>query len=260
MSTRLIIVLLLSPLIFCLSAKDDKSTRNTPEEWIESQAALFAEEMDGIRIYTVNAFDEDGDARIEGFETVESLDGTKGMVGGLLYVVDNMDCDTDNIENVDFDKKQFYLNRVVPVGSGRSAGVCRYTTRYIFDDEIISFVCSDIMFEYKEKGIIPKKTRVDKLKPTTNPSHREFLEGFYKDNSTFINNIKNNAPSLGQAEISHWDEIKKGTVVKGMNHEETKLVGGQPRSVSKSGNREQWIFSNDFIVVFRDGVVANVMQ
>ena len=64
-------------------------------------------------------------------------------------------------------------------------------------------------------------------------------------------------PSL---KVTHWKDIKDGTVVKGMNETEVKLVGGAPVSVRKMGKRSKWMFSNDFVVIFTGGVVTTVIQ
>lgn len=34
----------------------------------------------------------------------------------------------------------------------------------------------------------------------------------------------------------------------------------KPANVNNSGNREKWLYSNDFIVVFTAGVVSTVIQ
>ena len=66
-----------------------------------------------------------------------------------------------------------------------------------------------------------------------------------------------NNPNL---EVKHWPEIKKGIVVKGMNEAEVRLIGGSPRSINNTGERVQWMYSNDFIVIFTNGMVSAVIQ
>ena len=60
--------------------------------------------------------------------------------------------------------------------------------------------------------------------------------------------------------VSHWDEINARKIVKGMNATEVKLIAGRPRNITESGSREKWMYNNDFVVIFTDGIVSNVVQ
>ena len=62
------------------------------------------------------------------------------------------------------------------------------------------------------------------------------------------------------ADVTHWTDIKAGKIVKGMNETEVRLISGAPRSVSPLGESMQWMYTNDFIIIFTDGIVSNVIQ
>ena len=61
-------------------------------------------------------------------------------------------------------------------------------------------------------------------------------------------------------QISHWKEIKAGDVVKGMNESEVKLVFGRPYNERKTGKRIKWMYEDNSVVVFTDGIVSTVIH
>lgn len=243
-----------------LAAKNEKQPEVDLATWAAQEAAKLPDEIDGIKIFRVNDIDADGEARVTGFVDIPGLDTTQGFVAALIYVADNIDREFDDISVVDFENKRFVVSRQLHDGEKKNATVYRYNTAYQFTDGLMTFSSYDINIEFKEKGIIPRKLNIDKFKPATNERHKEIVEGFSLANSRIIDGIVKFAVANPDIIITHWDEIKDGTVVKGMNEAEVKLVGGKPRSVNQSGKRLQWMYSNDFIVIFTDGIVTNVIQ
>lgn len=243
-----------------LAAKKEKRPEIDLATWATQEASKLPEEIDGVKIFRANDMDSDGKARVTGFVDLPGLDTTQGFVAALIYVADNIDRELDEITIIDFDNKRFVVSRQLPDGEGKDATVYSYNSAYQFTDGLMTFSSYDINIEFKEKGIIPRKLDIEKFKPATNERHKEIVEGFSLANSRIIDGIVKYAVANPDIRISHWDEIKDGTVVKGMNENEVKLIGGSPRSVNKSGKRLQWMYSNDFIVIFTDGIVTNVIQ
>lgn len=257
---RLLIFSILLTAVIPVSAKKEKQPEINLADWAIQEASKLPEEIGGVKIFRVNDTDADGKARVTGFVDIPGLDTTQGFVAALINVSDNIDRGVDEISIVDFENKRFVVSRQIPDGEGKNATVYRYDTAFQFTDGIMTFCSYDINIEFKEKGIIPRKLDIEKFKPATNERHKEIVEGFFLTNSRIIDGIVKYAIANHDIKISHWDDIKDGTVVKGMNEAEVKLIGGKPRSVNQSGNRLQWMYSNDFIVIFTDGIVTNVIQ
>lgn len=228
--------------------------------WAQEEAGKLPEEVNGVRIFRPNSMDSDGRARVTGFIDLPGVSQTQGFIAAYIYANEILDKETDEIQAVDFDNKRFVVYREVSDGEGKSAAVYRYSTAYQFTDDMMTFSSYDINIEYKEKGILPRKIAAEKLKPVTNERHKELVESFSLANSKIVSDILNYTVAHKYLKVTHWPEIKAGKVVKGMNEAEVKLIGGEPRSVNPSGNRTQWMYSNDFIVIFTDSLVTNVIQ
>ncbi|MCC8038669.1 MAG: hypothetical protein LIP02_11160 [Bacteroidales bacterium] len=243
-----------------MAAKKEKTADVDLTTWAQEQASKLPEEIDGVKIYRANDLDSDGHARVTGFVELPGLDATQGFIAALVYVQDNLDPETDEVTTVDIDKKRFVVDRVIPNGEGKSATSYIYSTAYQLSDDLMSFVSYDVDIEFKEKGLIKRTLALEKFKPATNTRHKEIVEGFFLANSKIIDGITQYAKENSNLEVTHWPEVKKGKVTQGMNETEVKLIGGKPRSVTTSGSRIQWMYSNSFIVIFTDGTVSHVVQ
>lgn len=244
-----------------VAAKDDKNKTDVDlVAWANEQASKLPDEMDGVKIYRVNGFDNDGRARVTGFVDFPGLNKEQAFQAALLSVIDNLDTEVDEIEVVDFTANKFVVAKYLEDGMGKDAASYAFRTAFSFDDGLMSFVTYDIIIGFKEKGLVPRKLAIEKINPTAKERHKDLAEGFALGSSRMIDDIVKNSAKNTSLPITHWDDIKAGKVTKGMNEAEVKFVGGQPCNITKSGSRVQWMFSNDFIVIFTDGVVTNVMQ
>lgn len=243
------------------TAKDDKNKNDVDlVEWANEQASKLPDEIDGVKIYRVNGFDNDGKARVTGFIDIPGLDKKQAFQAALLSVIDNLDTEVDEIEVIDFDAGKFVVSKLIEDGAGKDAATYAFRTAFSFDDGLMSFVTYDMIIGFKEKGLVPRKLAIEKINPAAKERHKELAEGLALESSRIIDDIVKNSAKNTSLPITHWDDIEAGKVTKGMNEVEVKFVGGQPRNITKSGSRVQWMFSNDFIVIFTDGVVSNVMQ
>lgn len=243
------------------SAKDDKKKNDVDlVTWANEQTSKLPDEVDGVKIYRINGFDNDGKARVTGFIDLPGLNKEKAFQAALISIVDNMDTEVEAIDAIDFDSKKFVVSKLIADGEGKNAATYAFSTAFSFDDGLMSFVTYDVNIGFKEKGLISRKMPIEKMNPAAKERHKELAEGFALASSRMIDAIVKDAAKNAELPVTHWDDIKAGHVVKGMNEAEVKFVGGQPRNVTKSGTRVQWIYTNDFIVIFTDGIVSNVMQ
>lgn len=241
--------------------KKDKAPDIDVVTWTASVADSLPAEVDGIRVFRPGSNDNDGNPVVKGDVNTGNVNAADAFTAAYICVKDMFDPESkDAVEAVDYDNHAFTVFREIHEGEYQNSVTYRFMTNYAFADGKMSFSVYDINIEYKEKGILPRKVNLAKLKPATNDRHGELLEGFNITNSRVIDRI---AKAVGESpahNVTHWSDIKAGKVVKGMNEAEVRLIGGTPRSVTPWGDGQQWIYSNDFIVIFLNGIVTNVIQ
>lgn len=241
--------------------KKDKKPEVSLVEYIESKAADTPDQVDGVKIFLPGA--ADGDEKtiwIKGSLPLKGNSATQAFAAAFIAAPGMINPETDEISDLNVDDRSFVINRVVRQGEYAGSQTFRYPTLFTFEDGKMNFTSYDILVEYKEKGILPRKIDISKLKPATNSRHAELLDSITLCNSRFVDNMQKAILNADKITITHWPEIKEGRVVKGMNPAEVRMIGGIPRSENKTGNRIQWMFSNDFIVIFENGVVVKVLQ
>ena len=228
-------------------------------KWSKETLKTLPAQIDGVTIYrpTVN---EEGRIEISELVDIPQINQTDIFVSAVVFAAENMERGVDAIETIDFDTRRFIIKRVVNKGELNEASTYSYTTAFQAADNMLSFVSYDIDIEYKEKGIITRHMAIEKMKPSSNKKHAELIEDFSVNNSKYIKEMSDFISKNTVLEVSHWQEIKAGKVVNGMNETEVKLVGGAPVSVRDMGERSKWMYSNDFVVVFTNGVVSTVIQ
>ena len=227
--------------------------------WAKEQASALPSEIDGVVMMRPVA-NEDGRVEVSEFIDVPGISQTQVFIAAVVYAAENLDRETDAIETIDFDSRRFVVSRHVKSGEGKDAATYRYTTAFQAADDILSFVSYGIEIDYKDKGILPRHMAIEKMKPATNKRHAELIEDFSFNNSKYLKDMAAYVSDNPSLKVTHWKDIKDGTVVKGMNETEVKLVVGAPVSVRKMGKRSKWMFSNDFVVIFTGGVVTTVIQ
>ena len=263
-----------------LTRKKDKTPDIDIVTWLGQEVSGLPNDVDGVKIFRPNTIGDDGRIRVDGNVALPAKKQSQGFIAAYIYASDNLG-DADRIDAVDYDGKSFSVYREIREGEYKDAAVYRFVTDYVFSDGKMSFSTYDINIEYKEKGILPRKISIEKFKPATNERHRELSEGFSLANSILIDDMAEAALEeildrcskwqLVQVEIrwclvtkpvdvTHWTDIKAGKIVKGMNETEVRLISGAPRSVSPLGESTQWMYTNDFIIIFTDGIVSNVIQ
>lgn len=260
MIKRLIISVFFFATVLGAVAKKNKQPDVDIATWAKEQSMTLPAVVEGVKMFRPNNVDADDKIRITGFVDMPAINKVEAFTAAVIAIANDLDKEFESFENIDFDNARFIVSRSIVDGEGRNGATYNFKSAYQFDDKLMSFSIYDINIEYKEKGLIPRKLPIEKLKPAKNQRHKELIEGMSFRASQVIDKIQKYAKDNPHISISHWKEIKDGKVVKGMNKDEVTLIGGKPRSVNQSGDREQWMFSNDFIVIFNNGIVSNVIQ
>lgn len=257
-----ILVLVLTAVAFAMpaSAKKEKADKKDIDlgEWVKQQAEALPAEVDGVRIYRPST--QNGKAVVSDIIDLPGISPRQAFIAALIYAREKLDPEFEQMGKVDFDKYRFIVSLAPVSGEGKEQATFSYDQAFQFTDDILSFQASDIVVGYKEKGFLPRKLEAEKLKPATNARHKELVEEFALLNSGYLAAMMNYIRENPAIEVTHWNEIRNGNVIKGMTPAEVTLIAGKPANINDSGNRVKWLYSNDFIVVFTNGVVTNVVQ
>lgn len=250
-------VVLMAP---SLSAKKEKAEDKNVDlgEWVRQQAEALPAEVDGVRIFRPST--QNGKAVVSDMLDLAGVSPRQAFVAALIFAREHLDPEFEAMGKIDYDNCRFIVNLSPVSGEGKDQASFSYEQAFLFADDIMSFQASDIVFGYKEKGILPRKLEAEKLKPATNSRHKELVEAFSLLNSRYLADMLAYIKANPQIKVTHWEDIGKGVVTKGMTPHEVTLIAGKPANINNSGNREKWLYSNDFIVVFTAGVVSTVIQ
>lgn len=221
-----------------------------------AQSALLPDEIQGVKMY--RPVSENGKMTVSEIIDIEQPRDSI-FVGAILFVAEKLNSETDAIESVDFDSRRFVVRRSERRGEGKNAAVYSYMTAFQAADNILSFLSYDISVNYKEKGILPRTLDFEKLK-ADNKRHNELVEEFSFMNSKWIKDIGESISAGGFPAVAQWEEIQAGKVVKGMNASEVKLVLGRPLYERKTGKRVKWMYDNETVVIFTEGIVTTVID
>lgn len=240
----------------CVSAKDNGESLS---QWTAEELAKYPETVDGVSVF-YPSLDADGKLAVSDLLDVPGKSGEEVFIGALEYVYDNLDPESELIESIDYDSHRFIMARKLKQGSGKTTTSYEYILAVQVTDGILSFGAYDITAEYREKGILPRKMDIEKLKPQENERHKELVVEFSHLNSKYLHDMARYIADNKINRVTHWDDIKSQNVVKGMNKTEVKLVYGRPVSERVTGKREKWMYPDNAVVIFTNGVVSAVID
>jgi len=201
-------------------------------------------------------------AVIRGFVPVRGVNALKTFLAGLVYASSNFDRDEgDGIEDIDPDKNEFTL--LLKSTQGTTSKETTYTYSLTlkaredgFDFEVVNIDC-----RYREKGIIPRTLRMEKLRPDKNERHAELISEFTAINSGYVNDMSAYIATRSDIEVESISKLIKGTTVEvGMNMDEVIILLGEPLNKRNSGSRVRWIYPRNMVIIFSDGLVSKIVE
>lgn len=257
MTRKLIFALLFSALIGTAWAKDDKT--EDLNQWAKSELAKYPETVNGVTVIYPTMSD-DGKLSVSDIIDIEGKSQKEIFAGALVFIKNNINPEFELIESVDYDSYRFILARKTEQGSGKTASSYEYIMAFQVADGILSFVTYDIKAGWREKGLLPRKMDLEKLKPQTNERHKELVTEFSYLSTKYLLDMAEFIKSAKIPLITHWKELKSETVVKGMNETEVKIVFGRPYNERKTGSRVKWMYEDNSVVIFTDGIVSTVIN
>jgi hypothetical protein len=221
-------------------------------EWVKEMPAT----IDGVTIY--RPAEDNGKLQISDLVDLPNVSAETIFVNTMVDVKSNFNAEIEEINKVDYERMRFCLVR--SVDDADHVATYNYTIAVQTTDGIMTFLVTDISIGYKEKGILPRTLAIEKMKPYKDKRHKELIEQCAVSISKYVNKLASAVTSQTHPAVTHWQDIYQGNVTKGMNETEVMLVKGRPDSSRQSNARTKWMYGNDNVIIFTDGVVTNIIQ
>lgn len=249
--------LMLASASVSFAAKKEEN-KQTLAEWAAEQTATLPEYVEGVKMYRPEVANES--LIISDLVDIKKEKGKQVFLKALMYARERLDDETERIEAVDFKNNRFTIRGTKAVARKDKPETYSYVEAFQGSDGILSFSCGDINVHFKEKGLLPRTLKFEKLNPQSNARDREFIEDLSYAFSDRIGDLVKYIYEHPDIVINHENEIIQGKVVLGMNPDEVRLTLGQPFSEKKTGDRIKWLYENGNSVIFTDGKVTHVMM
>lgn len=237
--------------------------------WVAAEGLPGA--IDGVaQFYPVSiAVEADDDsapadtvAIIKGHISTKGLDKKQVFLAAMVYASENFNADEgkEGFEEIDYDGMKFRSLLKTTQGSNSTETTYTRSLQLTAVDGGFDFVVTEIDCRYREKGLIPRTLRLEKLHPDRNIRHNEIVREMVAVNSAYLADMAEYISSRKKISSPNYGKLKKGSVIEGMNGDEVTIILGPPLNKRKSGERDRWIYSNDYVVIFTDGIVTKIVR
>lgn len=173
--------------------------------------------------------------------------------------------DNDSLEDIEFNDKKIYFIKTISNGKGGGKILDKEIATYKFAVTVtpssgaLLLTVDDMWVSYKDKGILQKTTPIGALKED-NSRQMALKKEFVNLLSNFLNQYVEDIQNADYQKVTHWEDIEKGKIVKGMTQYEVLILKGKPRNESKNGSRVKWMYANDNVIIFTDNVVTSIIE
>ena len=244
--------------------KKDRAPMIDYSQWVAAENLPDA--VDGIKQFyptsVVSEVSSDTVAVVRGTVALKGLSARKAFLAALVYATENLDAENgEGIEKIDYDNNSFTV--LLKSKQGRNDTETTYTRSLNVKakDGGLDFEAVEIDCKYREKGLIPRTLKLEKLHPESNTRHAEIVKEFTAVNSQYLAGLADYASSRSDISSPNFEKVKNGERVSlGMNEDEVTILLGMPLNKRKSGERVRWIYSNDYVIIFSDGKVSKIVE
>lgn len=247
---KVLVSLLLLTALMMNASDDDKSL----DKWAKSQQT--PEYVDGVRIFRPVV--KNGKTTFGDFITINTAaSNNEAFVRALVYTINELDPEREEIEAVDYEMHRFVVNRSMITDDGR---IYEFAEAIEVENGVLSFMIPEIVVKYKDKLVFNKKTPFSKLNPEKKDAHRKFIEEFSLLNSRYLSHMAESTTDSTIESVSDWAGVKKGKAAKGMNFTEVLLTEGKPDTITESDEIIKWMYGSTMIVIFNKGKVERIVN
>lgn len=255
LSTKLFAIVIIAINGLSASGKDDD--KMTLAEWAELSSENLQEYVNGTKMYRPQVA---GDKLIiSDMVEIPGADDEQVFLKALMYMREKIDPLTERIEAIDFKNHRFTVSVIKKKASDNNPVLFSYIEAFQGGNGLLSFSCSEMSVNFKEKGLIPRTLKFEKLNPQSNLRDRDWLESQALQFSGIVEDLVKYIRLRDNIRVEQQDNIEKGKLSQGMNADEVVLTIRQPFSKKKSGGRDKWLFEDGTSIIFTNGVVSHIM-
>ena len=229
----------------------DKMAKNT-EESANSIDGPFSGKTYKLE-YLNNAY------YISGLETIYGLTDEMIFVNTLSWMIQQGKVEKEFVKEVDYKNMRAVYEQ--PIESAKSSSTSyKFTMTLQVAGETISFTISDV--EAVHTGLLNsyRSTAFNKMSPDKNKKQAETIKDFEKVMSKRICALLNFIEAGKAQKVTHWDEVLRGNVVKGMNETECLLSLGKPMINDMTGGKTRWVYDARTYIFFEAGKVSTFLK
>ncbi|MDE7152868.1 MAG: hypothetical protein K2O00_00315 [Muribaculaceae bacterium] len=238
--------------------------------WVSSSS--LPSEVEGIKQFYPESrpvVDDDGNivdtiAVIKDCCKVNDMRDTQIFLAAMVYASNNFERKEnakEGFESIDYDNNNFVM--IFKRTQGTTSNETTYTCniKISADDGSLCFEIFDIDCRFREKGLIPRTIPLEKLHPDRNKRHEELVKELVKVSSGYISDMMDYVNTRKDIVSPNYNLLKKKSdVAVGMNEDEVTILLGPPMNKRKSGERVRWIYANDYVIIFTDGIVSKIVD
>lgn len=252
-----------------IKLKKDHTPAINYKDWVEVKG--LPAEIDGVKQYypisvavseTEDSEETDTVAVIIGSIPLKGLTAKQILLASLVYAQEHFNSDMEEgFLNVNYDSKT--CSMILKSTQGTNSNETTYTriVNLTALDGILEFEVSEIDCRYREKGLIPRTIRMEKLHPERNKRHEELVKEFIGINSLYMVELEKYVASRKNIDSPNFAKLGKTNDPEiGMNEDEVTIILGMPMDKRKSGERKRWIYANDYVVIFTNGKVSKIVR
>lgn len=242
-------------LLFAATVSAKETKEQTPvDQWMLSHSVSADAETDGVKMHYPTM--SEGIATISAQLPVKNPDAAQILTNALVANGDNEEL---TIESVGPEQNIFTYAVRQQRGNYKDAATLTYKIIGECQKGQIAFTVHDISINYKEKGIIPRTLKIEKMNPANNQRHAALIDLSALESSRLIAEIASKAGSQNTEQVSHWKQILAGEIVEGMNMTEVTLAKGKPFSTSGPASKTKWRYEDNTVVIFTNGTVSRII-
>lgn len=184
-----------------------------------------------------------------------SLSGQTVFGNALLWAINEGPQGKEEIVDIDFGKERLsMIYNLRRDGDDDPAYVCRLQLQ-VTENQLV-FTVKDVKMHGGLKSMF---SNFDKLNPEKKTKHADIIREFERLNDAKLNSLFSFIREH-QLQVTNWDNVRSGSLQRGMTEDEVLLMYGKPASKQSDGVTTQYLFSSFVRVFFENGRVKSFVN
>lgn len=173
----------------------------------------------------------------------------------LLWAINEGPQGKEEIVDIDYGKERLAMvYNLRRDGEDNPAYTCRLQIQ-VTENQLV-FTIKDVKMH---GGLMGMFSNFDKLNPEKKTKHADIIREFERLNDQKLYNLFSFIREH-QLQVPNWDNVRSGSLQRGMTEDEVLLIYGKPGSIQSDGATTQYMFSSFVRVFFENGKVKSFVN